>query len=200
MLPLTSVLSVGMFVALSIGGCDGSGEGSTTVPTTTTAPTTTLDPIAAEEAAVSEAAVQARLLRSQALIHLDDPTALDALDQYYVADGPARAEIDDSLDVLRTEGWRARANPNIPEAVTVEHITFMDGAPPTRAELIVCIVDSGVIYEPGGAPDGGDSIVNDQVVAARTTYMMVKDSGSWKLHSLIGGEEFEGVIECPAEQ
>ena len=63
MVPITSMLGVGLVVALSVGGCDGSGEGSTTVPTTTTtvAPTTTLDPIAAEEAAVSEAAVQARL-------------------------------------------------------------------------------------------------------------------------------------------
>ena len=44
--------------------------------------------LAAEEAAVSEAAEQARLARLNALINLDDPAAIAALDQYYVAGQP----------------------------------------------------------------------------------------------------------------
>src|SRR6188474_514649 len=93
MWPVTSVLSVGLVVALSVGGCNGSGEGSTTTTTSTVAPTTTLDPIAAEEAAVSEAAVQARLARFNALVNLDDPTTVENLNTYYVADGTALAEV-----------------------------------------------------------------------------------------------------------
>jgi hypothetical protein len=205
----TSILGVGLAVAALVGGCNGEGEGGattapTTTPTTTSsvpaitpAPTTTVDPLAAEEAAVREAAEQARLARSNALIHFDDPAALAALQQYYVADGPALEEVNESIEVLRTEGWRARAHPTIPEGLVVEAITFTDGPPPTRAEVVVCIVDPGIIYEPGGGPDGSDAIVNDQVVAARTTYEMVKVDGTWKLRSLIGGEEFEGLTECP---
>src|SRR5262245_25312142 len=170
MWPVTSVLGVGLVVALSVGGCNGSGEGSTTTTTTTTvAPTTTLDPVAAEEAAVSEAAEQARLARTQAFIHLDDPAAIAALDQYYAGDGTARAEVDQSLEDLRTEGWHVRPHPTIPEALTVEQITFTDGPPPTRADLVVCVVDSAIIFEPGAGPDGGDVIVNDVVGAFRST-------------------------------
>jgi ABC-type transport system substrate-binding protein len=202
----TSIVGAGLAVALLVGGCSGEGEGpttttspSTTTTTTTVEPTTTLDPVAAEEAAVSEAAEQARLARSDALINFDDPAVLAALEQYYVV-GPALDEVNESIEVLRTEGWRAREHPTIPEGLTVEEITFIDGPPPTRAEVVVCILDSGVIYEPAAAPDGGDVIVNDQVVAARTTYEMIKVEGGWKLRSLVGGEEFEGVTECPAEQ
>ena len=74
----TSIVGVGLAVAVLVGGCNGDGEGSTTEPTTTTvapttvaptttaSPTTTIDPLAAEEAAVSEAAEQARLARLSA--------------------------------------------------------------------------------------------------------------------------------------
>jgi hypothetical protein len=200
-----SIVGTGLVVALFVGGCNGDGEATvsttattTVAPTTTAAPTTTLDPLAAEEAAVSEAAVQARLARTQAFIDLDDADSIAALDRYYDAGGPARSEVDQSLQDLRDEGWRVRSHPTIPEATTVEMVTFTDGPPPTRAEVIVCIVDSAIIVEPGGGPDGGEAIVNDQVAAARTTYEMVKVDGLWKLRSLIGGQEFEGVAECPA--
>jgi hypothetical protein len=75
-----SILGAGLVVALFVNGCNGQGEGNVTTTTTTTtttaAPTTTLDPLAAEEAAVSDAARQARLARTQAFIHLDDPDAI----------------------------------------------------------------------------------------------------------------------------
>src|SRR5262245_59522570 len=134
MWPVTSVLGAGLVVALSVGRCNGSGEGPTTPPTTTTtttlAPTTTLDPVAAEEA------VHARLARLNLLIDPADPDALAAVEAHYVAASPARIEIDRSLDDLAREGWAVRPHPSVPEAVTVEGITFDDADRPTQATLV----------------------------------------------------------------
>jgi hypothetical protein len=197
MWPVTSVFSVGLVVALSIAGCNGSGEGSTTT-TTTAAPTTTLDPIAAEEAAVSEAAVQARMARFNALVNLDDPTTAESLDAYYVADGSALTEVLLGMQDLRDNGWRLRVNPNVEESLAVESVSFDDPAAPTRAELVVCIVDTGVIYEPGGGPEGEDVIVDDAVVARRSVYEMVRDHDAWKLREVVRGDSWDGITECPA--
>ena len=92
----TSILGFGLTVALAIGGCTGDGEGTTTdvaSTTTTVSPTTTVDPLAAEEAAVSEAAEQARLTPQHA--HYQTSTIQQrsaALDQFYVAGSEARAD------------------------------------------------------------------------------------------------------------
>jgi hypothetical protein len=89
-------VGVGVAFTFAVGSCSGDGEGATTTTaatttTSTAAPTTTLDPLAAEEAAVSHAAEQARFSRTRAFINLDDPVAIAELDLYYVPDGPARA-------------------------------------------------------------------------------------------------------------
>jgi hypothetical protein len=192
-----AIVGAGLVVALFVGGCNGQGEGNVTTTTTTTtpAPTTTLDPLAVEEVAVTEAARQARLARLNVLVNPGDAAAVAALDQYYVAGSPARAEVDGSLMDLETEGWAVRPNPDVPEALTVEEITF-DGH--TNAALVVCIIDSGIVYEPGAGPDGGDAIVNDIIYAYRSEYLMSKVDGSWKLVDVIGVEEWQGVTECPA--
>ena len=96
--------------------------------TTTVAPTTTLDPVAAEEAAVSEAAVQARLARLNALVNPDDPAAVAALDQYYASRQSGSSGGRPSLaGSSASEGWRVRAASDVPESVTVEEIAFADG-------------------------------------------------------------------------
>jgi hypothetical protein len=201
-----SIIGAGVVVALFVGGCNGDGEGegptrtttTTVAPTTTTAPTTTLDPLAAEEAAVSEAAEQARLARSNAFMNLDDPAAVVALEQYYVLDGSALAEVQLGIQDLAESGWSVRQNPTVPETLTVEQITFDNVSAPTTAELVVCIVDSAVIYEPGAAPDGTEAIVDDSVVARRSVYEMVKDGEVWKLRDVVRGESWDGLAECPA--
>jgi hypothetical protein len=198
----TSIVGMGLAVAVFVGGCNGEGEGptTTTVPstsTTTAAPTTTIDPLAAEEAAVSEAAVQARLARLNALVNPNNPAALAVLDQYYVPDSPARAEVDKSLGDLAREGWAVRPHPSVPDSVTVEEITFEPATPPTQATLVVCIIDSGIVYEPNAAPDGSDAIVNDIVYAARSTYRMSKVEGGWKLADISLLTEWQGMAECP---
>jgi hypothetical protein len=191
-----SILGAGVVVALFVGGCNGDGEGTVNTTTTTVAPTTTVDPLAAEEAAASEAAEQARLARLNVLVSPDDPAAIAALDQFYVAGSPARAEVDSSLIDLETEGWEVRPHSTVPETLTVEEISF---GGPGAATLVVCIIDSGVIYEPGAAPDGGDVIVNDTVYAARSQYEMVMVDGAWKLADISLVEEWQGIAECPEQ-
>jgi hypothetical protein len=191
----TSVLSVGLAIALAVAGCSGADEGSTT--TTTSAPTTTLDPIAAEEAAVSEAARQARLSLVGALVNVDDPEAVAALDEWYVDNSPARQTADESLDDLRSENWRARFNPTIPDSLLVERTTFLGGRPFTEAELTVCVVSAGILYEPNAAPDGSDVVIDDAVVTYRLLYLMSKQDNTWKLRSVTELEKWEGVTVCP---
>jgi hypothetical protein len=203
----TSIIGVGLAVAALVGGCNGEGEGATTAPTTSTttssvpvttpAPTTTVDPLAAEEAAVVEAAEQARLARLNALVNPDDPAALASLDLYYVPESPARGEVNTSLADLAREGWAVRPHPSVPDSVTVEEIAFETAASPARATLVVCIIDSGIVYEPGAAPDGGEVIVNDVVYAARSTYEMAKVDGHWKLFDISLVNEWQGITECP---
>lgn len=170
---------------------------TTTAPPTTTPPTT-IDPVAAEEALVTEAAVGARRSRLDSLINLDDPTAFAALETYYVLEGPAYAEILRSLSDLRNEGWRVRANEEVADSLTVEEVSFEAGSSRIRAELVVCIVDTGIVYEPASAPDGSDTIVDDSVGAFRTRYIMALDSETWKLVDYFGISEWEGETSCPA--
>ena len=62
----------------------------------------------------------------------------------------------------------------------------------------MCAVDPGILYEPGGAPDGGDAIVNDTVYAHRLAYLMQKVDGSWKLASVAElGSAGKGWSQCP---
>jgi hypothetical protein len=199
-----SVFGVGLVVALFVGGCDGSGEGSTTLPTTTTtttttttvAPTTTLDPIAAEEAAVSEAAAQARYAATAALTAPDDPSAVAGLDDFYVPGSAARQTIDEALADFRRQGLRVRANPNIAESVTVEQVA-LSGEPPIEADLTVCVVDPSVVYEPDAGPDGSDVIVNDIIYSHRLIYRMQKVDGVWRLAGVDNVDRWEGVTRCP---
>jgi hypothetical protein len=199
MVAATSIVGVGLAVAVFVGGCSGEGEGPTTTTTTTVAPTTTVDPLAAEEAAVSEAAEQARLSLINALVNIDDPTASAALDRWYVADSPAYQTAMQSLQDLRDEGWRVRVHPNIPESLVVEEVMLTGGPPPTGAEVLVCVVSSGILYEPGGAPDGGDAIINDAVASYRLRYLMAKVDGLWQLSSVLEIDRWEGVTTCPVE-
>ncbi len=54
------------------------------------------------------------------------------------------AEVDQSLAGSSDGGLaRTRSTRRFPKSLTVEQITFADGPPPTEAELVVCIVDSG---------------------------------------------------------
>jgi hypothetical protein len=176
---------------------------STTTPatssTSTEAPTTTVDEIAATKAAVAAAAVQSRLDYLYAVQNYDAPDAVDVLSSHLAADSPALQLGLDNMESLRANGWRVRPNPDVPSALTVEsEVTLLDGPPATKAELTVCEVSAGVIYEPGSGPNGEDTIVNDEINSTRSRISMVLEAGIWKL---VGGQNigtFNGQSTCPA--
>jgi len=105
-----------------------------------------------------------------------------------------------NLDTLRTNGWRARPNPDVPDTYTIEsEVDLLDGPPATRAEVTVCEVGAGVVYEPGAAPDGSDTVVNDEIVARRNRVTLVLEDTTWKVSDGSDLDTWRGVTECPAE-
>ena len=105
----------------------------------------------------------------------------------------------ENIETLRSNGWRTRENPAVPSILTVEgDVELLDGPPATRAEVTVCEIGAGIVYEPAGAPDGSDAIVNDEIVARRARTTLVLEDGTWKV---FGGEslgEWNGAATCPA--
>jgi len=171
---------------------------TTTAPPTTTTPTT-IDPVAAEEAAVATRVLEIDSVSWNSLVNLDAPGNADALDAHYTDAGTAREVLESDLQALRDEGWRVRERPELPQSVTVEDVVLLDGPLATRADATVCIVDSTILYEPAGAPDGSDAIVDDEIVAYRSVQHLLFEDGAWQLDEVETIDEWTGVAECPVE-
>jgi hypothetical protein len=174
---------------------------SSTVPATsvdtTAAPTTTVDEIAATKAAVADAAVQGRLDYLYAVQNYDAPDAVAVLSSHLAAGSPALQLGLDNLETLRSNGWRVRPNPDVPSVLTVQsEVSLLDGPPATRAELTVCTVSAGVIYEPGSGPNGEDTIVNDEINSSLDRITMVFEDGAWRLVSGQNVGDFKGASSC----
>ena len=157
--------------------------GETTCPPPPAATTTTLDPIAAEEALVAQRVQEIQAVRMNAYINLDAPgtrrrspratrrrvtrwpstgrsanSANREMASSGQSDTPTRRHRSDRMHRLlhrHTEQWRPS-----------------------------CPVDSGVVYEPGGAPDGSDAIVNDDLRTYRSEFNLMKQSGIWRLDNV----------------
>jgi len=173
-------------------------EGQTTSTTSTLAPTTTLDPVAADTAAVTAAAIAARTARMDALLAPDDADVIATLDDLYVADGAAREEIDTRVQHLLDEGYRVRPNPDVPDSLTVESVSLLDGPPATRANVAACVVESAITYEPA-APESSEpeQVVDDSYRAFRTVYSLVNEGSIWRVDTASFVEEWPGETACP---
>jgi hypothetical protein len=172
---------------------------NSTSSTSTVAPTTTVDEVALTRRAVAQAAVQSRHNYLYAVRNYDRPNALRRLARTTVRDSPSWDLTLQNMETLRSNGWRSRENPDVPSTLTVEgDPELLDGPPATRAELTVCVIDSGVVYEPGGAPDGSDTIVNDEIIASRSRITMMLDDGAWKLFEGTELGTWNGRTTCPA--
>ena len=170
------------------------------ITTITTPPPSTIDQVAATQAAVTAAALQSRQDYLYAVRNYDAPDALEVLARTTLRDSPSWALTTSNMDTLRSHGWRSRENPQVPSTLTVEgEVTLSDGAQSTRAELTVCTIDSGVVFEPGATPDGSDAIVNDQITAIRDRITMVLDAGAWKLYEGTELGSWNGATSCPAD-
>ncbi len=137
--------------------------------------------------------MQSRQNYKYALQNYDAPDALDVLARTTAANSPAWNLTLENIDTLRTNGWRSTPNPTVPSVSTVEGgVDLLDGPPATRAQATVCTIDSDIVVEPGGAPDGSDTVVNDEVTARRNRITMVLEGGVWKLSEGTGLGSWSG--------
>jgi hypothetical protein len=104
-----------------------------------------------------------------------------------------------NLDALVEKGWRARPNPGVPATDRVESDVTLIGSPPTQAQFTSCSINSYILYKPGGAPDGGDLTVNDQVTARRYLITMeLGADGRWRESTGVKQGEWKDSAACGA--
>ena len=177
-------------------------------PTTTTeAATTTTDapPVETTEAPSTTVDTEAQLAAAE-------QAYLDAFDAYIAAArDPAnpdlRADIErlytgpnleftiSQLDSFVEQNWVAREGEEPSRTIILLAPEFL----PDRtdiAELVACEVDSEVFVEIGGAPDGSDSLVTDEVTVGRLLLRMTLVDGEWKSDSGETLAELSSAQDC----
>ena len=199
---------------LLLAACGDSGSDSdatTTVdPTTTTATettvvTTTAAPVESTEApptTVGEveqlaAAEQAYLDAFDAYIAAArDPSNPDLradIERFYT--GPNLEFTIDQLDAFVEQNWVAQPGEEPSRTIILLSPQFL----PDRKdfiELVACEVDGEVFVEVGGAPDGSDALVTDEVTVGRLLLRMAFVEGEWKSDSGETLAELSSPDEC----
>lgn len=124
-------------------------------------------------------------------------TGLDvALDRHYARSSPARATIESLRAQLDGDGLRVYPNSAVPWALHIETGVSFYEEPFPRAVVQACNIDSAILYEPGGAPDGSDVVVNDAIYANRISFTMVPEDGGWQLWSAVAVTEQVEARAC----
>jgi hypothetical protein len=175
------------------------GPPTTTPPPTTATPTTALETTttaneeAATKRAIERAIVEERVAYVNAVMHPRSRAAERRLRNAYSA--AIVEEAIANLITVRENGWIARPHPTIPDAAQVEGEVELLGA--KRAQATQCTVSSAILVEPGAGPNGEDVIVNDQVVARRSTTTVVFERGRWRISTRDRQGEWLGEESCP---
>lgn len=156
-----------------------------------------VDPATLAQAALREAPIRDRKAYLYAVRNYDAPDALDRLAAAVVRDGPSWRAALLNMNALRENGWRVRPNSEALETVAVESVDLGAGPPYTEGVVIACEVGTSIVFEPGGAPDGSDTIVNDLIVARRDRSTYVVEDGVWKLKTGTNLGEWTGATACP---
>lgn len=155
------------------------------------------EPLGPEAMEVINALYEARELFILAQMDPDGPGLDDLLDGRYARSSPARSTVEEYRTQLRRDGLRVYPSESVPWALIVEPGTVFYEDPFPRALVFACYIDSAVLYEPGGAPDGSDVIVNDEVYATRASFTMVPEDGGWQLWSVVAeSESMAGRESC----
>jgi hypothetical protein len=167
-------------------------QAPTTLPPATEAPTTTIDLAEAFAADVEAALLETFRLTDEAF---QDPTN-DAKVEAALA-GYTGANLDlirSQLEDYEENNQEARPNPDVPAGTTIEAPARREG---DLAILQVCEISPWVVVELGAGPNGSDAIVNADVYAYRSNYVMEQIDGRWLI---AGGEligEWVGGESCP---
>ena len=136
-----------------------------------------------------------------AVSNYDAPDALDVLAQSTVRDGPSWAlTVAEHGDCCGpTDGGHART-PTIPEIATVEgEVQLLDG-PPATSRGDGLHDQRRRVYEPGGAPDGSDTVSTTRSSARRDRITFVLQDGAWKLETGTSLGVWRGVASVPPSE
>lgn len=166
-------------------------------PATTAAPVTTVDPavVLAEEVEKDFFEATDRYLEA-----MQDPTdGAKVAAAVATSVGSNREFVVERLELFRNRGWALRPNHEIPGEVTIEKPAELISPSTDLAQLQVCEVDSWLTVEVGGAIDGGDAIVDPDVVAIRSTFFVHLVDGSWRIEGSNQLGTWNGADSCPAE-
>jgi hypothetical protein len=127
-----------------------------------------------------------------------DPTDLVLVERVRATTaGPNRDLSLSILEHLALHGRVARSNPDAPEGVAVESpVEFLDGER-SRARIVVCERNHEIVWEPGGAPDGSDALINDEVVARRIEVELRRVDGRWLSYTGLEVQTWPGHEFCP---
>ena len=204
-------LNVVVVSCLLLAACNSSGSDSDASTTTTAASaptavaTTTEPPAPSTEAPTTTIDTEAQLAAAE-------QAYLDAFDAYIAAardpSNPGlRAEIErlhtgpnleftlSQLDGFVREGWVARAA-DPPSSTTILAAPQFLPDRTDFVELVACTVDTERFVEPGGAPDGTDALVTDEVTVRRVLVRLLLIDGQWRSDSGEILAELSSPEEC----
>ncbi|WP_162941726.1 hypothetical protein [Desertimonas flava] len=154
------------------------------------------EPLGPEAMEVVNALYEARELLVVAQMDPDAPGLDQDLDAAYARSGQARGLMEALREELREGGLRVYPNPNSQWSLKIESVEFFH-EPYQRSQIVACYVDTLVLYEPGGGPDGSDVIVNDEPVATLAEFTLIPEEGRWQLwHNRRISEELMGATRC----
>ena len=196
---------------LLLAACDGSSSDGDTSTTTSAKPAPTSVATTTEPPALSTDA-PTTTIDSEAQLAAAEQAYLDAFDAYIAAardpSNPAlRAEIErlytgpnleftiSQLDGFVRQNLRALPADERSRAMILQTARFV----PDRAdfiELVSCEVNSEIFVELGGAPDGSDALVTDEVTVGRLVVRLQQVDGLWKSDSGETIAELASPEEC----
>ncbi|WP_300625526.1 hypothetical protein [Ilumatobacter sp.] len=162
-----------------------------TVPSTTEVP---LDDLTAEEREVVEFVLESFRLFNELRL---DPTNDDKYDAALALRTGASLDASRGLiDEYRENGLMGTPFPNLPSTITpfLDTITIAEDG--SSASVDVCWLNSNILVEVGGNPDGTDRVLNDIISAEYERYTLTRVGGAWLIASIAGGEVFEGSLTC----
>jgi hypothetical protein len=208
--------AVASCVLLAACGGSGSDDASTaTDASTTTAAATTTTESTATTTATTEAPTTetpTTTLDTDEQLAAAEQAYLDAFDAYIAAArDPANPELRADIERLYT-GPNLEFTINQLDSFVEQNWVALPGEEPSRTiillspqflpdrtdfvELVNCEVDSEIFVEPGGAPDGSDALVSDEVVVRRGLTRLELIGGQWKSRSGEVLAELASAEEC----
>lgn len=162
-----------------------------TAPPTTVAPTTTT--MSLQDL---EKVVRARFLENfgpDIERCLASPAACDVAAITPEA-GARRSQIGANIKNFVDHKWISREPADDPSYSVIQSVAFDEKR--TKAVVLSCAWDTGVIMQPATAPDGGDILVNDLKNSYDHRSEMILDRGKWFVSVVQVVAKHEGVNQC----